>query len=440
MLRLSALWISLRSSLWFIPSIIVVGSMLAADGLVEAGARIPALSQAQLPRIFGFGAEGSRAMLSAIATSMITIAGVAFSITIVALSLASSQYSPRVLRQFMRDRANQVVLGIFVGVFAFCLTLLPRIRGGDAHAFVPALAVACGVVYALVGVGCLIFFIHHVATSIQVSCIVADIAAETRRAADHVFPAEPASSNPTRSPLPDSDWHPVLAPASGYIQLIDERALLRAAVKHDLVIRSELPIGEFVVASAPLLVVAGTNAADPEALRDLKSAITLSRAQTVEQDVLFGMRQIVDVALRALSPSLNDPTTGALCIEYLTTILQPLVSRPLGDAVHCVEKHPRVHVRRPDFAALLDHTFGEIRVHAGSELLVYEALLRGLSLLAEAAVDPARRAVLAQEASEVRASIIAHLPLPRSTVLRTRAQALVIALNVPGATALVSSA
>ncbi|MEO7598852.1 MAG: DUF2254 family protein, partial [Opitutus sp.] len=183
-----ALWIAMRSSLWFVPSLVVFGSMATAYGLTEAGARIPSLSQAELPSLFGFGAEGSRAMLSSIAGAMITTAGVAFSITIVALSLASTQYSPRVLRQFMRDRSNQWVLGVFVGAFAYCLTVLPRVRGGDEHAFVPALAVAGGVIYALVGVGCLIFFIHHVATSIQASCIVSDIAAECRTAVHAVFP------------------------------------------------------------------------------------------------------------------------------------------------------------------------------------------------------------------------------------------------------------
>src|SRR5688572_28944423 len=173
-----AFLIMLRSSLWFVPALVVLGSIVVAHGLVEAGVWIPALSQSQLPSIFGFGPEGSRAMLSAIATAMITVAGVAFSITIVALSLASTQYSPRVLRQFMRDRANQWVLVVFVGVFTYCLTLPPRVRGGEENAFVPAVAVAFGVVYALVGVGCLIFFIHHVATAIQASCILSEIAAE----------------------------------------------------------------------------------------------------------------------------------------------------------------------------------------------------------------------------------------------------------------------
>ena len=152
------------------------------------------------PRLFGAGAEGSRGLLAAIASSMITVAGVTFSITIVALALASSQYTSRILRNFMRDRTNQTVLGVFVGVFAYCLVVLRTIRGGDEGAFVPALAVLGALLLAFVAIGFLIFFIHHIAASIQATSIIAAVAGETFEAVDRLFPTEvgDAASNALR--------------------------------------------------------------------------------------------------------------------------------------------------------------------------------------------------------------------------------------------------
>lgn len=168
---LQALWIRLRSSLWFAPSLIVAASLVLAAALVEVqGSGSDELAE-EWPRLLGASADGSREMLSAVATSMITVAGVVFSITVVALSLASSQYSPRILRHFMRDRTTQLVVGVFMGIFAYCLVVLRTIRGSDEFTFIPSIAVVGGMAYVLVAIGFLIYFIHHVANSIQASAI-----------------------------------------------------------------------------------------------------------------------------------------------------------------------------------------------------------------------------------------------------------------------------
>jgi uncharacterized membrane protein len=395
----------LRSSLWFVPTLVVLGSMALAHVVSQAGTYYPALSQEELPIIFGFGAEGSRSMLSAIATAMITIAGVAFSITIVVLSLTSSQYSPRVLRQFMRDRANQWVLGVFVGVFAYSLVVLPRIRGGDNGGFVPALAVAGGVVYALIGVGCLIFFIHHVATAIQASRIVSEIAAETRASADQLFAEaldageEDQESGDGRSAGP---WHSIPSPASGYIQLVEEDDLLQVAAKHEVVVRMEHRVGEFVVVGTPIVSVSGRIADERALTRKLQAVFAISRTRTIEQDVAFGIRQIVDVALRALSPSLNDPTTATLCINYLTTILHPLATRRMGDRHRLHQGTVRMIGCYPDFETLLELAYGEIRGSAEKQVVVLRSLLDGLETLAAVTGKQSRRAALAAEAGAIR--------------------------------------
>ena len=188
MLQLKTILIELRSSLWFLPTLIVFGSGVLAVAFIELDSRLSFKLLTNFPRLFGAGAEGSRGMLSSIAGSMITVASVTFSITIVALSQASSQYSSRILRNFMRDRGNQAVLGVFLGVFTYCLFVLRAIRGGDEGQFIPSLSVFGALVLALVAIGFLIFFIHHVASLLQASNVIAAAAHETFQTIDRLFP------------------------------------------------------------------------------------------------------------------------------------------------------------------------------------------------------------------------------------------------------------
>jgi uncharacterized membrane protein len=249
--RLRYWWEQVQASLWFVPTLIVASSVLLAFVLIEADGAVDGERLAKLwPRLFGAGAEGSRGLLGAIASSMITVAGVTFSITVVALVLASSQYSPRILRNFMQDRANQAVLGVFVGIFVYCIVVLRVVRGGDEGAFVPALAVFGAMLLAIVGVGVLIFFIHHIAISIQAASIIASAANETVAAVDRLFPAElgePAEEAVDEPDLEGLRWTAVPSRRSGYIQGIDSDAFLEVARANNVVVRMEHAIGEFVV-------------------------------------------------------------------------------------------------------------------------------------------------------------------------------------------------
>ena len=172
------------------PSLIVAVSIVLAVALIEVDSSGSDRWLARWPRLFGAGAEGARGMLSTIAGSMMTVVGVTFSMTLVTLALASSQYTSRILRNFMRDRVTQVVLGIFAGIFTYCLIVLRTIRSGDEGGFVPSLAVSFAVVLAIGGIGALIFFIHHIASSIQASSIIASVANETMAAVDRLFPGK----------------------------------------------------------------------------------------------------------------------------------------------------------------------------------------------------------------------------------------------------------
>jgi uncharacterized membrane protein len=194
-------WRDVQSSFYFVPLLIVVCSVGLAAGLIELDLALRFDAGEAWPLFFGAGADGSRGLLTAVASSMITVAGVVFSITIVALALTSSQYTSRVLRNFMGNHSNQVVLGVFLGIFSYCLVVLRTIRGGDEGAFVPSIAVMGGLILAFVGVGFLIYFIHHISVSIQASSIIAEVARETLAASERAFPLE--LGGPTAS---SSSW------------------------------------------------------------------------------------------------------------------------------------------------------------------------------------------------------------------------------------------
>ncbi len=418
--KLSVLWDDLRSSMWLLPTLLVVAAVAMAVGLVEAESLVgrEALTR-RWPRLFGAGAEGSRGLLAAIAGSMITVAGVTFSITVVALTLASSQYTSRILRNFMRDRANQAVLGVFVGVFAYALVVLRTIRGGDEGLFVPALAVLVALLLAFAAIGCLIFFIHHITTSIQATSIIEAVADETLAAIERLFPAaahDRGMADDAGHDIAGLAWAPVAAPKSGYLQGVDSDALLAFAREHDAVVRMDRAVGEFVIEGSPLVSVAG--AANDAWARRLDAACAVGRNRTVQQDVGYGIRQIVDVALKALSPGINDTTTAINCVDFLGAILARLATRRIEMPWRYDGERLRVVPRGPTFAGLLAEAFDQIRQNAGGNVAVLARLHEVLRLVAQRTTDAQRHRALRAHAELICETAERSVPLAqdRATV------------------------
>ena len=357
---------------------------------------------ARWPRLFGSGAAGARGMLSTIAGSMMTVVGVTFLMTLVTLALASSQYTSRILRNFMRDRITQVVLGIFAGIFTYCLIVLRTIRGGNEVGFIPSVAVTFGVVLAIGGISVLIFFIHHIASSIQASTIIASVASETMVAIDRLFPGRlgqpPGDEMETQSQVrfPERIWQPVPAKGDGYIQSVDNAALLRVAREHRTVVRMECGIGEFVVHDTVLASIAMEAPPGEEVIGDLQAAYGIDRHRTVEQDAAFGIRQIVDMALRALSPGVNDTTTAVMCVDYLTAILGRLASRAIPSSHRYENEDLRVITIGPTFVSLVAESFDQIRDSAKGNVAVLLRILAAIRTIAGLTDSPGRRRVLGE--------------------------------------------
>ena len=394
------LWIQIRSSLWFVPMLLVAFGAVAAVGLVQVDlAYAHVLKGQSWEPLLNAGAEGARGMLTAIASSMITVAGVAFSITIVTLSLASTQYTPRILRNFMRDRGNQFVLGTFVAIFTYCLIVLRTIRGGaerDGGGFVPLVAVAFGMVLALFSIGCLIFFIHHIASSIQASTILKAIADETEATIDALHPDnlndEGHPGGVERNWPPNLTWHAVCAERSGYLQHGDAQGLLGFAQEHETIVRLERSPGDFVAAGMPLASL--STELEKDATRTLRRLFVIGAFRTIDQDAGFGVRQIVDIAMKALSPGVNDTSTAVTCIDYLSVLLSKLATRRLDAPFTTMNGKQRVLARAPLFEDFVAKAFDEIRLSADGNVTIVLQMLCALRRIGSVTESHSRKLAL----------------------------------------------
>jgi uncharacterized membrane protein len=387
MINARGLWISLKSSLWFIPTLCVLLAILMAIGLVELDVRTQLGLAQRWPHLFGLTAVGSRSILATIAQSVITIAGVTFSITIVALSLSANQYTPRVLRNFMRDRGNQAVLGGMMGIFTYCVIVLRTMRGGR-HPFVPTVSVMVGLALAMVAVGLFIYFIHHVSAAIQASTIIASVCSETRASILALYPEEarPGSQEcqlaaEEENLLAQTDWQPVPSTRSGYLQSMDESGLVSLAGAQGIMVKVEHAIGDFIIESKPLVSVGPGARIKPDMTRKVNRLFNVESYRTIDQDPAFGVRQIVDIAVKALSPGINDPTTATTCLDYLSAILSLLIQRRIPPRCQYDNGRLCLITRALSFESVIDLAFNEIRQNSGEQPAVLLGLLGAIERL-----------------------------------------------------------
>jgi uncharacterized membrane protein len=414
---LRAYWYRAWSSLWLLPATICAAAIGLAFALVTADLRAPIHLSALLglpgP---GAGADGARAVLAAIATSVVSVAGVAFSVTVVTLALAASQYSSRVLRAYLRDRVTQVALGLLVGTFAYCLLVLRTVDDAGGDPFVPTLAVFGGVVLAFVSIGAFVFFVHHVAVSIQASHILASVARETLHAVDRLFPDTLGEgSGEDAAPRPDDlpqAWQPIAAVRSGYVQQVDESALLRFAREHRTIVRMERAIGEFVAEGMPLAAVPARLQLSEPMRQQLRRCYDIDRLRTVVQDAAFGLQQLVDVALKALSPGINDTTTAITCVDWLLAIMLRVAGRRLPSDVRREDGEIRVLARGATFRGLADLAFAQIRQHAGGNSAVLLRQLESIETLLAHTADGGRREVIRGHAEQLIDAARRRIPTP----------------------------
>ena len=324
-MRTRRLGARLLAGYWFLPT----GTVVLAGGLAVALLELDEHLAGSGRRVgFSGGPDSARELLSSIASSTLTLTALVFSVTIVVLQLASSQFSPRVLRTFLRDPRNQVTLGVFLATFVFALLVLRKVRGGDGgpNQFVPSVAVAVSFALVLLSVAFFVQYIHTIGQSIRVIHIIDRISTETIAAIDRVHPAGrlgPDDVLPSAAPR-----RVVEAAKRGVVTSVDLEQLKRAAEAADVTITVLPRPGDFVACGMPLVAVCGNGHTDD---RHVRAAIALDKERDPAEDPAFGFRQLIDIAERALSPGVNDPTTATQCLDHLHDLLRRMATRALVD-------------------------------------------------------------------------------------------------------------
>jgi uncharacterized membrane protein len=328
--------------------------------------------------------------------------------TLVALTLASSQLGPRLITRFMRDRINQVVLGTFIATFLYALIVLQTVTEGEAEPFVPHVSVTAALVLTLISLGWLVYFIHHVADSIQADTVIAQVHADLTQALDRLYPKlaahEPAiaATKPAPMELLAAPPAPIPAPRGGYIQAIDTRGLRHLAREHDLVIEIFRRPGQFVIAGRPVMRAWPSARVTDPVIETAAEQVVLGPKRTPTQDVEFSIDALVEIALRALSPGINDPRTAITCIDRLTAALAHLMrSGERSPLVYDDDGTLRLITSPTTFEEAMDAGFNQIRQAAEGHVSVLIRMVEGLIELAEIAATERQRAALARHAAMI---------------------------------------
>jgi uncharacterized membrane protein len=384
----------LRGGLWFIPALSAAVAVVTAVIVITIDA---ALGQSdQTPLAFSGGPSSAQLVLSLIAGAVLTFTAVVFSITIVALQLASSQFSPRVLRTFLRDRGSKVALGGFIATFLYAVIVLMAIRdeGPGREPFVPGDAVTLAFLQVFATIVAFVYYVNHIAQSIRAVNIIESVARETRRAIDDSYPLDrpdPGVAIECPIGLPSQVIH---SDRAGALTGVDEDDLIVAASRHDCVLKLVPSIGDYLPCGAVVFEVHGGDGALPP--EEVMRSVGLGIERTMNQDVAFGFRQLVDIAEKALSPAINDPTTAVQAIDRLHDLLRILVARPVPSG-RLLSRSGRLRlvVPVPDWRSFVALAFSEIR-HYGAGAIQVDRRLRAalLDLLDVAPLDrqePLRR-------------------------------------------------
>lgn len=365
-----------------------IGAVLLAYGSIQLDEFIRNTTQSRPGWVYAGGPAGARAVLAAIAGSIVTVAATTFSITIAALSLASSQFGPRLLRAFRRDTGNQIVLGTFISTFLYCLLVLRTVQGTEKNTYVPHVSVTLGVALAILSLGVLIYFIHHTAGSIQVSHVMDSVEKELLATlATNLVEKENHEKNEFHSCVPSSlptSCSPVIAPArtGGYLLRVDYEALAAFAAQNQLTVRLTWRPGEFLVAGMPLVSLWSRAGVDSDSLKAIYTSFYFGSERSPEQDPEFAFLQLAEIAVRALSPGINDPFTAMSCVDRLTAGLCLAGERRIPSADrYDSEGNLRLSASRVTYLQLVRAAFLHIRRASRDSVTLLEHLRDRISLV-----------------------------------------------------------
>lgn len=404
-----------RQSLFFLPALFVLASLILATGIVSVDRR---LSAGLLPEFFVTTVDNARSILSTVAGGTIAAASVVFSLTLIAVQLASSQFSPRVIGGFLSDRFQQVVMGLVVGTFAYCLLVLRSVRAPldteTGAPFLPQMSVLLAIILGVASLLAVLASIDHTAKVLRVGALLNRTTADTLATITRRYPeldaegdagsdgdavnggalavnlpgvtVAPLGSSRTDPAAPPADALTVTAAAAGWVTQISVDGLAEA-IPDDSTLLLETAVGTYLIPSAPFARV--WPVADEERDRVIsgaRAAVEISQRRTMQQDVAFGVMQLVDVGLRALSPGINDPNTASEAVVRLGTVLGALMTRDLTPQVFASDSRTVMHVGELTHSDYIDAAIEPLRRYARTEPRVLETIVRTLAMV-RATVD-----------------------------------------------------
>lgn len=397
-------------NLWLVPAIEIALAVILFAGTYAVDRAIYNGHHALPSWVLTGSADSARQILTALAAAVITVIGVVFSIMIVTLTLASTQFGPRMLRNFIRDRGTQVTLGTFVATFVYAVLTLASIGPGSHGDFVPHISVTALLVLVLIDLGVLVYFIHHIAMSIQLPQVIASIAGDLSRAIE--IESTPEGPGPHAAPATgpsvaelmqriDERGGNVQAPGSGYLQFVRHDELVQIATRTGSVMHLAYRPGHFVVAGQSLAKVWPASAA-PAVTRELARSHVTGPVRTLAQDIAFAVDQLVEIAIRALSPAVNDTFTALTCIDWLTDGLCQVELR--WDPVrvhHDSQGYVRVVTSHISHRRLVQRAYEKIRQAGRGMPAVMIRQLDSLTQIMGLTSTEERRAVLVEQADMI---------------------------------------
>jgi uncharacterized membrane protein len=411
---LTKLWFAYFQSYWFVPTTMAVGALLVATVTIYVDRTWDVTWPEQARWLLRSQPDGARALLQTIAGSMITVAGVAFSITIASVAQASSQFGPRLLTNFLQDTGNQITLGTFIATFVYCFLVLRTVQGvdgGDMNTrFVPDISILVAMTLALASLSVLIYFFHHMPESLHVSHMIASSGTQLHTRLNEIYPTRIGEESDAPSPSEEAyvaagaleDAAPVPSETIGYVQNIDAATLLAAAKRHDITVWSAAGPGSFVGHGAPLAYVKPAGLVDNGVITAMQAAFIVGRKRTPAQDVLFLVNQLVEVAGRALSPGINDPLTATTCVNWLGSAVIALCGREVpGSCRYDDDGRLRVVAPPVSFEAFADAVFGQLRPYVETDRNAAVHMMRVLADIAPHVQSTDRARVIARHAASL---------------------------------------
>ncbi len=438
-------WHNIQSSLWFLPTVLGLTAFILSYLLPEIDLRMARQLAAHRGWLFSGSPSAARTLLSVLAGSLITVITVLFSITMLTLQQASSQFTPRVFQNFIDDRWNQWVLGTYIATFLYCILVLRQVRSETAalHDFVPVSAITLALVLAVVCIALLVYYIHHTASLFQAGTIIERVHHDLIGTIDRLYPeSHDLTQQPATEELQSFKQrfmaqaeYRIHSEETGYLRSIDEESICRA-LPGGACAAIRPAVGHYIVANTVLLEA--TEVMDDERrVQQVRAAFVLDRERTLNQDALFGVRQLVDIAVKALSPSINDPTTAQHAISCLGNALIRLAGRafPTRIRVHGGEDDQTrvmVWVNRPEFADYVEMSFSQIRRSARDDVEVTWYLLDVLDAVAQNTSDD-RAHVIQEQIDRIVAQVNAanFITADRERLLAAAAEAMAATTSIP---------